>query len=164
MAYPRASPQLRVELRQMYAQLCKDETPMVRRAAAQKLGGFAKVRPRGAGLAHTAHCLLPAGQGSGQQLRSSPCTWRAAGCPGLYVVLPPSRDVMAEGHAPYLTCLDLHGRCHALLLRWRAQVVEREHVSKDLVPLFTDLTQDGESRPQAPARRGGRQAARGACN
>lgn len=30
----------------MFTQLCKDETPMVRRAAAQKLGGFAKAVER----------------------------------------------------------------------------------------------------------------------
>lgn len=64
VAYPRCSPGMREELRQMYTQLCKDETPMVRRAAAQKLGAFAKA-------------------------------------------------------------------------------VEGEHVSNDLLPLFTDLTQDG---------------------
>lgn len=40
VAYPRASPGVRVELRQLYSQLCRDETPMVRRAAAQKLGGY----------------------------------------------------------------------------------------------------------------------------
>jgi serine/threonine-protein phosphatase 2A regulatory subunit A len=41
--YPKASAQLKQELRALYGQLCHDETPMVRRAAAQKLGGFAKV-------------------------------------------------------------------------------------------------------------------------
>ena len=30
----------------MYGQLCRDETPMVRRAAAQKLGPFAKAVER----------------------------------------------------------------------------------------------------------------------
>ncbi len=64
VAYPRSSGSLRAELRELYSQLCKDETPMVRRAAAQKLGAFAKV-------------------------------------------------------------------------------VEREYASKDLLPLFTELTQDG---------------------
>lgn len=64
-AYPRCTPMLKAELRQLYTQLCRDETPMVRRAAAQKLGGFAKV-------------------------------------------------------------------------------VERDYVSRELMPLFTDLTQDGE--------------------
>lgn len=65
VAYPRANPSQHPELRQMFAQLCHDETPMVRRAAAQKLGPF-------------------------------------------------------------------------------AGVVEREVVSRDLLPLFTDLTSDGE--------------------
>ncbi len=65
VAYQRASAAVRTELRQMYAKLCRDETPMVRRAAAHKLGGLAKT-------------------------------------------------------------------------------VEREFVSKDLLPLFTELTQDGE--------------------
>ncbi len=45
-AYPRATPALKTELRQLYAALSKDETPMVRRAAAQKLGGFARVVER----------------------------------------------------------------------------------------------------------------------
>ncbi len=64
--YPRAPAAAKAELRQLYVALSKDETPMVRRAAAQKLGAFAKA-------------------------------------------------------------------------------VEREHVSKDLMHLFTDLIQDGES-------------------
>jgi hypothetical protein len=42
-AYPRSSPGLKAELRQLYSQLCRDETPMVRRAAAQRLGAFARV-------------------------------------------------------------------------------------------------------------------------
>ncbi len=42
VGYPKASAALKTELRQLYSQLCHDETPMVRRAAAQKLGGFAK--------------------------------------------------------------------------------------------------------------------------
>jgi serine/threonine-protein phosphatase 2A regulatory subunit A len=37
---------VKTELRQLFASLCKDETPMVRRAAAAKLGGFAKVVER----------------------------------------------------------------------------------------------------------------------
>lgn len=41
-AYPRCVPSIKSELRQLYSQLCRDETPMVRRAAAQKLGAFAK--------------------------------------------------------------------------------------------------------------------------
>lgn len=45
-AYPRATPLLKSELRQLYGQLCHDETPMVRRAAAQKLGNLAKVVER----------------------------------------------------------------------------------------------------------------------
>jgi hypothetical protein len=43
IAYPRAPPATRAELRQLYGQLCRDETPMVRRAAAQRLGAFAAV-------------------------------------------------------------------------------------------------------------------------
>lgn len=37
----RAPAQQKTELRSLYTQLCRDETPMVRRAAAQKLGDFA---------------------------------------------------------------------------------------------------------------------------
>ncbi len=70
-AYPRCAVGLKAELRQLYSQLCRDETPMVRRAAAHKLGAFAKS-------------------------------------------------------------------------------VEREYVSRELMPLFTDLMQDGEV-----ARKGG---------
>lgn len=44
--YQRAAPNFKVELRQLFTSLCKDETPMVRRAAAQKLGGFAKTVER----------------------------------------------------------------------------------------------------------------------
>lgn len=40
-AYPRAPAALRPELRALFAQLCRDETPMVRRAAAQHLAKVA---------------------------------------------------------------------------------------------------------------------------
>lgn len=36
--YPRVNPETRGELRTLFAQLCRDDTPMVRRAAASKLG------------------------------------------------------------------------------------------------------------------------------
>ncbi|KAG0150172.1 hypothetical protein CROQUDRAFT_652581 [Cronartium quercuum f. sp. fusiforme G11] len=42
-AYPKASDSTKDEMRRMYAALCSDETPMVRRAAAKELGPFAKV-------------------------------------------------------------------------------------------------------------------------
>uniref|UniRef100_A0A7S0Y9B7 TOG domain-containing protein n=1 Tax=Polytomella parva TaxID=51329 RepID=A0A7S0Y9B7_9CHLO len=45
-AYPRCTLHIKAELRQLYHELCHDETPMVRRAAAQKLGGFAKTVER----------------------------------------------------------------------------------------------------------------------
>jgi serine/threonine-protein phosphatase 2A regulatory subunit A len=48
VAYPRATPSLKSDLRQMYTRLCHDETPMVRRASAHKLGTFAKVVERDA--------------------------------------------------------------------------------------------------------------------
>lgn len=40
-AYPRAPQHLRADLRQLYGKLCRDDTPMVRRAAAFRLGKFA---------------------------------------------------------------------------------------------------------------------------
>lgn len=41
-AYPRVQEPLRSELRAMFVQLCKDETPMARRAAAQVRKGWGK--------------------------------------------------------------------------------------------------------------------------
>lgn len=43
VCYPRVSAAVKAELRNNFRQLCQDETPMVRRAAAGKLGEFAKV-------------------------------------------------------------------------------------------------------------------------
>ncbi|KAJ1352576.1 hypothetical protein KIN20_008962 [Parelaphostrongylus tenuis] len=43
VAYPRVSPAIKSELRNLFRQLCRDDTPMVRRAAASKLADFAKV-------------------------------------------------------------------------------------------------------------------------
>ena len=42
-AYPRAPSALKVELRTLFSQLCTDDTPMVRRAAAQNLSKLAAV-------------------------------------------------------------------------------------------------------------------------
>ncbi|XP_068027422.1 serine/threonine-protein phosphatase 2A 65 kDa regulatory subunit A alpha isoform, partial [Melanerpes formicivorus] len=43
VCYPRVSSPVKAELRQYFRTLCSDDTPMVRRAAASKLGEFAKV-------------------------------------------------------------------------------------------------------------------------
>ncbi|KRY92691.1 Serine/threonine-protein phosphatase 2A 65 kDa regulatory subunit A alpha isoform [Trichinella pseudospiralis] len=43
VVYPRVSPAVKTELRMLFRNLCKDDTPMVRRAAASKFGEFAKV-------------------------------------------------------------------------------------------------------------------------
>uniref|UniRef100_A0A2K6G3A9 Protein phosphatase 2 scaffold subunit Abeta n=1 Tax=Propithecus coquereli TaxID=379532 RepID=A0A2K6G3A9_PROCO len=43
VCYPRASHAVKAEIRQHFRSLCSDDTPMVRRAAASKLGEFAKV-------------------------------------------------------------------------------------------------------------------------
>lgn len=43
VAYPRANPAQKAELRTTFRALCRDDTPMVRRAAASKLGEVAKV-------------------------------------------------------------------------------------------------------------------------
>ena len=41
IAYPSATDALKTELRTIYGQLCQDDMPMVRRAAASNLGKFA---------------------------------------------------------------------------------------------------------------------------
>mmetsp|Transcript_8561 Transcript_8561/g.24416 ORF Transcript_8561/g.24416 Transcript_8561/m.24416 type:complete len:595 (-) Transcript_8561:83-1867(-) len=43
VAYPRVSDSHKAEFRGMFGQLCRDDTPMVRRAAANNLGKFAQV-------------------------------------------------------------------------------------------------------------------------
>lgn len=43
MCYPRVSAQVKAELRSHFRALCQDDTPMVRRAAATKLGELAQV-------------------------------------------------------------------------------------------------------------------------
>jgi len=43
VCYPRVTQPVKAELRANFRKLCQDETPMVRRAAANKLGEFAKV-------------------------------------------------------------------------------------------------------------------------
>lgn len=42
-AYQGSNKNIKVELRGLFSQLCHDETPMVRRAAAQNLGKFVDV-------------------------------------------------------------------------------------------------------------------------
>lgn len=43
MCYPRVSAAVKADLRTHFRQLCQDDTPMVRRAAASKLGELAQV-------------------------------------------------------------------------------------------------------------------------
>lgn len=42
-AYERSNDQIKADLRGIFAHLCQDDTPMVRRAAAQNLGKFVDV-------------------------------------------------------------------------------------------------------------------------
>jgi serine/threonine-protein phosphatase 2A regulatory subunit A len=42
-AYPQAPKSLQSDLRALFAHLCRDDTPMVRRAAAQNLASFARI-------------------------------------------------------------------------------------------------------------------------
>lgn len=42
-AYPKAPEGTRADLRALFAHLCRDDTPMVRRAAAQNLASFAAI-------------------------------------------------------------------------------------------------------------------------
>ena len=43
MAYPRVSQTVKAEFRGLFGLLCRDDTPMVRRAASTYLGDFAKL-------------------------------------------------------------------------------------------------------------------------
>lgn len=112
----------------MFVQLCKDETPMARRAAAQ-VGFGGSWRGRGPSRRRAVKegqvlceqqyaCLVQSG--------STALLWPPVGC--TRVARPAASTLF---------------RCLPQNLGKLAEVMEAEHVSTQLLPLFTELTQDG---------------------
>jgi serine/threonine-protein phosphatase 2A regulatory subunit A len=81
-AYPRASPSAQSEMRKMFSDLCHDDTPMVRRAAAKALGvscAFSPFRSHSSSSLPIALCqMLRQRQGNPAQ-RDCPAVQEARG-------------------------------------------------------------------------------------
>jgi serine/threonine-protein phosphatase 2A regulatory subunit A len=79
-AYPRAPAAVRPDLRAWFADLCKDETPMVRRAAAQAFGGFVAAAEGEVVAAELLPVFLKLTEDGAQ--RELPCMWAMRGVSG----------------------------------------------------------------------------------
>uniref|UniRef100_A0A8C5L1Z8 Protein phosphatase 2, regulatory subunit A, alpha n=1 Tax=Jaculus jaculus TaxID=51337 RepID=A0A8C5L1Z8_JACJA len=95
VCYPRVSSAVKAELRQYFRNLCSDDTPMVRRAAASKLGEFAKVLE----LDNVKSEIIPMFSNLRDRLSGSFCLssrkrlyWALQDCPAVKTVLLPASN------------------------------------------------------------------------
>ncbi|RMZ53178.1 hypothetical protein APUTEX25_005167 [Auxenochlorella protothecoides] len=148
--YARCPPEHRPDLLRAFLALTKDETPMVRRAAAQALGDFAQVvepEPLSAEL-------LPAFLQLTRDDQDSVRLIAVEACGPLAKVLP--REAVYEHVLPVLQhfALDKSWRVRynvAQQLPALAEVLGGEATRAELLPAFVRLLRDGEAEARAAA-------------
>ena len=144
VAYPRTSAAVKAELRQHFQQLCGDDTPMVRRAAASKLGEFAKVvEPE-----HVKADVVPLFHNLAQDEQDSVRLLAVDACVAIAVLLP-KEDVEALVMPVWKQCAeDKSWRVRYMVAEKFTEfqkAVGPEVTQKDLVPAFCALLKDCEA-------------------
>ncbi|KHJ97791.1 HEAT repeat protein [Oesophagostomum dentatum] len=150
VAYPRVSPAIKAELRGLFRQLCRDDTPMVRRAAAAKLGDFAKVFERDYLVEelHSMFCDLAVDEQDSVRLLA------VEGCIAMAGLL--SEDSRRDLVRPVLSGLidDKSWRVRFMVAEKLTEIQEavgEEMTMTELVPAFTNLLKDPEGEVRGAA-------------
>ena len=144
VAYPRTSAGVKTELRQHFQQLCSDDTPMVRRAAASKLGEFAKVvEPE-----HVKADVVPLFHNLAQDEQDSVRLLAVDACVAIAVLLP-KEEVESLVMPVWKQCAeDKSWRVRYMVAEKFTEfqkAVGPEVTQKDLVPAFCALLKDCEA-------------------
>uniref|UniRef100_T1J3L9 Protein phosphatase PP2A regulatory subunit A n=1 Tax=Strigamia maritima TaxID=126957 RepID=T1J3L9_STRMM len=150
VCYPRVSNSVKIELRNHFRNLCQDDTPMVRRAAAGKLGEFAKVVE----LEHLKADLIPMFVNLAQDEQDSVRLLAVEACVSIASLLP-QEDV------EQLVMPTLRQAAEDKSWRVRYMVADKftelqkavgpEITKTDLVPAFQCLLKDCEAEVRAAA-------------
>ncbi|CAI4224083.1 unnamed protein product [Auanema sp. JU1783] len=149
VAYPRVSPAIQAELRTLFRTLCRDDTPMVRRAAAAKLGEFAKVVDKDTLVEelHNIFCDLAVDEQDSVRLLT------VESCVAISTLLGnETRDLVR----PVLTNLidDKSWRVRFMVAEKLCEIqsaVGEEMAMNELVPAFTNLLKDPEGEVRGAA-------------
>ncbi|XP_019561731.1 serine/threonine-protein phosphatase PP2A 65 kDa regulatory subunit [Aedes albopictus] len=150
VCYPRVSAAVKAELRNNFRQLCQDETPMVRRAAAGKLGEFAKVVE----LEYLKSDLIPMFVQMAQDDQDSVRLLAVEACVSIAQLLP--QDDVEHSVMPTLRqCVnDSSWRVRYMVAEkftGLQKAVGPEITKTDLVPAFQYLLKDTEAEVRASA-------------
>lgn len=150
VCYPRVSAPVKAELRQHFRSLCQDDTPMVRRAAAFKLGEFARVVE----VEYVKSDLIPMFVTLAKDEQDSVRLLAAEACAAVAALLPP--EDMEQLVMPTV-------RARAGDTSWRVrymvadkfvelqQAVGPELTRSDLGQIFQALLKDPEAEVRAAA-------------
>lgn len=148
--YPRVSMDYKVELRQHFRLLCQDDTPMVRRAAASKLGEFAKVVE----LEYLKSDLIPVFMTMAKDEQDSVRLLAVDACVSIAGLLPPE-DVEQLAMPTIRACAtDNSWRVRYMVADRFGELqaaVGPELTRADLVPAFQILLKDLEAEVRASA-------------
>ncbi|KAK8459538.1 hypothetical protein SEVIR_2G159100v4 [Setaria viridis] len=150
IAYPSAPDQLKTELRTIYGQLCQDDMPMVRRAAASNLGKFAATVEQ----SHLKTEIMSIFDDLTQDDQDSVRLLAVEGCAALGKLLEP-QDCVAHilpvivnfsqdksWRVRYMVANQLYELCEA---------VGPEPTRADLVPAYVRLLRDNEAEVRIAA-------------
>ncbi|PIO77760.1 HEAT repeat protein [Teladorsagia circumcincta] len=143
VAYPRVSPAIKAELRSLFRQMCRDDTPMVRRAAAANFGDFAKVLERDYLIdeLHAVFCDLAVDEQDSVRLLA------VEGCIAMAGLL--SEERRCDLVLPVLMGLmdDKSWRVRFMVAEKLMEIQEaigEDMTMTELVPAFTNLLKDSE--------------------
>uniref|UniRef100_A0A1I7XUN7 Protein phosphatase PP2A regulatory subunit A n=1 Tax=Heterorhabditis bacteriophora TaxID=37862 RepID=A0A1I7XUN7_HETBA len=147
VAYPRVSPAVKAELRNLFRSMCRDDTPMVRRAAAAKLGEFAKYFKV---ILFTVHIS----SNCRELLQDSVRLLAVEGCVAMAALL--GEDARRELVRPVLTNLidDKSWRVRYMVAEKLTDIqaaVGEDMAMTELVPAFTNLLKDPEGEVRGAA-------------
>uniref|UniRef100_A0A8C5QC40 Protein phosphatase 2 scaffold subunit Aalpha n=1 Tax=Leptobrachium leishanense TaxID=445787 RepID=A0A8C5QC40_9ANUR len=150
VCYPRVSSTVKSELRQHFRNLCSDDTPMVRRAAASKLGEFAKVLE----LEYVKSEIIPMFSNLASDEQDSVRLLAVEACVNIAQLFPP--DELEPLVMPTLrqAAEDKSWRVRYMVADKFTELqkaVGSEITKTDLVPAFQNLMKDCEAEVRAAA-------------
>nr|XP_045609370.1 serine/threonine-protein phosphatase 2A 65 kDa regulatory subunit A alpha isoform-like isoform X1 [Procambarus clarkii] len=157
VCYPRLSVATKAELRSHFRSLCQDDTPMVRRAAAGKLGEFAKVVE----VEYLKTDLIPMFVALAQDEQSTPQLWQDSVRLLAVEACVSMAGLLQQEDTEMLVMPTLRQAAEDKSWRVRYMVADRfidlqkavgpEITKTDLVPAFQSLLKDVEAEVRAAA-------------
>ncbi|KAM4743074.1 LOW QUALITY PROTEIN: serine/threonine-protein phosphatase 2A 65 kDa regulatory subunit A beta isoform [Anableps anableps] len=145
VCYPRVSSTVKAEIRQHFRTLCSDDTPMVRRAAASKLGEFAKVLE----LEYVKLTIIPLFTALASDEQDSVRLLAVEACVSIATLLP-QEDLETVMPTLRQAAEDKSWRVRYMVAEFsELQKVGPEITKNDLVPAFQNLLKDCEAEVRA---------------